>query len=106
MKRVSFLQLLAISVILSLITIVLFLTFTDKKEIETTEVENAEKIFGLKFTLSERDSMLDNLIEYRNGYKSNWKVEMENSVVPSLLFNPLPIGFEFNKEQKPLCLLL
>jgi len=102
MKKVSFLQLLAISVVLSLITIVLFLTFTDKKEIETTEVENAEKIFGLKFTLSERDSMLDNLIEYRSGYKSNWNVELKNSVTPSLLFNPLPSGFEFNKEQKPL----
>ena len=102
MKKVSFLQLLAISVVLSLITIVLFLTVSDKKEIETTEVENAEKMFGLKFTLSERDSMLDNLIEYRSGYKSNWNVELKNSVTPSLLFNPLPSGFEFNKEQKPL----
>jgi Asp-tRNA(Asn)/Glu-tRNA(Gln) amidotransferase A subunit family amidase len=59
-------------------------------------------MFGLKFILSERDSMLDNLIEYRNSYKSNWNVELKNSVIPSLLFNPLPAGFEFNKEQKPL----
>ncbi|UCH64432.1 MAG: amidase [Ignavibacterium sp.] len=102
MKKVSFLQLVAISVVLSIITIVIVLTVTEQREIETKEVEIAEKLIGLKFILSERDSMLDNLIEYRNSYKSNWDVELKNSVVPSVLFNPLPVGFEFNKVQKPL----
>lgn len=102
MKKVSFLQLLAISVVLSVITIVIVLTVTDQREIETKEIETAEKIIGLKFILSERDSMIDNLIKYRNSYKSNWNVELKNNVVPSLLFNPLPVGFEFNKIQKPL----
>jgi Asp-tRNA(Asn)/Glu-tRNA(Gln) amidotransferase A subunit family amidase len=102
MKKVSFLQLLAIGVVLSIITIVLVLTLTDQKEINTKEVETAEKMFGLKFILSERDSMLDNLIDYRSSYKSNWNVELKNNVVPSLLFNPLPNRFELNKVQEPL----
>jgi Asp-tRNA(Asn)/Glu-tRNA(Gln) amidotransferase A subunit family amidase len=102
MKKVSFAQILIAGIVLSIITIVLVLSISDKKEIEVKEVEIAEKMFGLKFILSERDSMLDNLIEYRNSYKSNWNVELKNSVIPSLLFNPLPAGFEFNKEQKPL----
>jgi Asp-tRNA(Asn)/Glu-tRNA(Gln) amidotransferase A subunit family amidase len=102
MKKVSFAQILAIGVVLSLITIVLVLTLSDRKEINKNEVENAEKIVGLKFTDAKRDSMLDNLIANLNSYKSNWKVELKNSVVPSLLFNPLPIGFEFNKIQESL----
>ena len=102
MKKVSFLQLLAMSVFLSVLTIVIVLTVTEQREIETREVLNAEKILGLEFYAADQDSMLDNLIEYRNSYETNWNVELKNSVVPSILFNPLPVGFEFNKVQKPL----
>jgi Asp-tRNA(Asn)/Glu-tRNA(Gln) amidotransferase A subunit family amidase len=102
MKKVSFAQILIAGVVLSLITIGLALLLSDQREIKTKEVETAEKIIGLNFIGSERDSMIDNLIDYRSGYQINWNVELKNSVAPSLLFNPLPTGFEFHKVQEPL----
>ena len=102
MKKVSRTQLLIISVVFSLITIILILTLSDRTEINKMEIENAEKLLGLEFKDTERDSMLENLRMNVSSYESNRNVELKNNVVPSLLFNPLPIGFEFNTAQEAL----
>ncbi|OGU77331.1 MAG: amidase [Ignavibacteria bacterium RBG_16_34_14] len=64
-------------------------------------IENAEKIIGIDFTDAERDSMLTLLDEQLGNYQKIREVELANSVSPAILFNPIPVGFEFPKEQDP-----
>lgn len=60
-------------------------------------VKKAEKIIGLEFTQPEADSMLAELNDTRKNFEEIRKVELKNEVVPALVFNPLPTGFEFEK---------
>lgn len=93
------------SIILSIISFslgaVLFSTNADSK-ISKENIANAEKIIGLEFTDAERDSMSGDLVDQLNNYKNIREIELPNSVVPSIQFNPIPVGAEFNKEQKPI----
>ena len=34
-------------------------------------------------------------------YQNIRQIELANSVPPAILFNPIPVGFEFPKEQNP-----
>jgi Asp-tRNA(Asn)/Glu-tRNA(Gln) amidotransferase A subunit family amidase len=63
-------------------------------------IENTEKIIGLEFDDSERDSMLNNLEDQLTNYKNIRKIELSNSVPPAIIFNSIPVGFKFPKEQK------
>jgi Asp-tRNA(Asn)/Glu-tRNA(Gln) amidotransferase A subunit family amidase len=63
-------------------------------------IENTEKIIGLEFNDSERDSMLNNLEDQLTNYKNIRKIELSNSVPPAIIFNSIPVGFKFPKEQK------
>lgn len=65
-------------------------------------VAAAEKLIGLEFTEAERDSMLDGLKRNRDSYQRLREVPLDNSVPPALQFNPIPVGAEFETEQKPL----
>ncbi|MGV3559405.1 amidase [Larkinella arboricola] len=65
-----------------------------KKPLTTNIVDAASTIFGLEFSTTERDSMLENLTNYRNNYEALRKVELTNDVAPALYFNPLPHGFK------------
>ncbi|MBA4852448.1 amidase [Emticicia sp. BO119] len=68
----------------------------------TIEVINqAEKILGLDFTDAEADSMINDLNDNRKDYESIRKIRLDNSVAPALYFNPLPVGFEFEKVYLP-----
>jgi len=65
-------------------------------------IENAEKIIGFDFTDAERDSMQTSLDEQLTNYDNIRRVKLANNVPPAILFNPIPVGFEFPKEQKEL----
>ena len=65
-------------------------------------IKEAEKIIGLEFTESERDSMIDALNEQLGYYKVVREFNLSNSIVPSVVFNPIPIGFVFNEKQEKL----
>jgi Asp-tRNA(Asn)/Glu-tRNA(Gln) amidotransferase A subunit family amidase len=65
-------------------------------------VESAEQIIGIDFTDAERDSMLDDLNEHLGNYKKIRDVELKNSIPPAIYFNPIPSGFEFPKEERPI----
>ncbi len=68
----------------------------------TVEVINqAEKILGLDFTDAEADSMLNDLRDNQKDFEAMRKVPLDNSVSPALYFNPLPVGFEFEKNYLP-----
>jgi len=69
------------------------------QSITKENIENAEKIIGLEFTDAERDSMQTSLDEQLVNYQNIRKIDLANSVPPAILFNPIPVGFEFPKEQ-------
>jgi len=56
-------------------------------------VQEAEKIIGQSFTPAQADSMLNMLNGFNSSYESLHKLNMPNSVVPALNFNPVPVGF-------------
>ncbi len=77
-------------------------TENDSLEITAEQISQAEKIMGLEFTAEERDSMLTDLQDNLNGYRATREVTIDNSVVPSLLFNPLPKGFVIDTVDRPI----
>jgi Asp-tRNA(Asn)/Glu-tRNA(Gln) amidotransferase A subunit family amidase len=68
----------------------------------------AEPIFDLSFTNAERDSLLSELEDYLADYKVLHKQTIDNSVAPSLIFDPLSIFSEKERQtlfptiQKPI----
>jgi len=79
-----------------------FLIFSEDESITKTEITNAEKLIGLDFTDSERDSMLDDLNDNLQNYIKIRNVHLDNSIMPSLLFNPIPQNFQYADSQKKL----
>ena len=67
--------------------------------ISRDQVTDAAYIMGLEMTEAEIDSLLPDLESARTDYKSNREISIANEVVPSLLFNPFPPGFEMEKVQ-------
>ncbi len=79
-----------------------FLTFSEDESIIKTEIVSAERLFGLSFDDAERDSMIDGLNEQLENYKVVREFHLQNSVMPAVLFNPIPTGFKFEEDQKPI----
>ena len=75
---------------------------TLSQTIEKENISSAEKIIGLEFTDAERDSMIDFLNEQLGNYKKIREIELDNNVPPAILFNPIPVGYNFSKERRPL----
>lgn len=73
----------------------------DSPPITVEVINQAEKILGLDFTDAEADSMINDLNDNRKDFESIRKIPLDNSVAPALYFNPLPIGFEFEKTYLP-----
>lgn len=68
----------------------------------TADIVNyASKVFGIEFSAAERDSMLDNLNDQLKGFERVRKISLTNDIAPALLFDPVPVGFEFDKTKKP-----
>ncbi|MEJ2193673.1 MAG: amidase [Ignavibacteriaceae bacterium] len=101
MKKLSQTQFMIMSAVIGIILVVLVIGLSDQHEISIDEIQSAEKIVRIKFSEAERDSMVDNLIANISSYRSIRNFELKNSVVSSLIFNPLPTSFEFNSIQEP-----
>ncbi len=65
----------------------------DNSPITADVVKEAQKIIGLEFTQPQTDSMLTNLNNNVNIYQALRKLNLPNSTVPALNFNPVPVGF-------------
>jgi len=76
--------------------------FVAAQDITKENIKNSESIICLQFTDAERDSMLQLLEDQKKNYEKMRNVELDNSVPSSILFNPIPVGFKFPDEQKPL----
>lgn len=71
-------------------------------EITPAAIDGASELIGISFNPAEKDSMIGNLQNQLANYEKLRKVELDNSVAPALIFNPLPKGFAPSLEQKPL----
>lgn len=89
-------------VLLPLVLLTYVITFSEDTLISKEEIANAEKLIGFNFDDAERDSMLDALDEQLESYKVVREFYLPNSVMPAVLFNPIPSGFKFEKDQKPI----
>ncbi len=65
------------------------------------DIAGAEHLFGLNFTDAERDSMMDELQSNLDSYKQLMGMHLSNDVSPALIFDPVPPGMTFSKDQKP-----
>lgn len=65
-------------------------------------ITQAAGIIGLEFTGAEKDSMISELENVREDYQNIRDLKLENSVPPSLVFNPIPVGKKFDREQRPI----
>ena len=87
-----------------LITLLLFISLSYvsvfAQSITKENIENTENIIGLQFTDAERDSMLAYLEEQKGNYDKIRNVELNNSVMPSVLFNPIPPSFIFPQTEE------
>ncbi len=75
---------------------------TDNQAIKIEMIAQAQKLIGLEFTPAEADSMLIELKDNRDNYEKIRQISLNNEVSPALYFNPIPMGFEFEKNQKPI----
>lgn len=91
-----------IKIILIITSVSLLAFFLFSPKITKEQIDSAEKIIGLNFTDAEKDSMLDNLNEQLTNYENIRKIDLPNNIPPAIMFNPIPIGFQINHEQKPI----
>ncbi len=63
-------------------------------------LSDTEVLFDLSFTPAERDSLREGVNDRIEAYKSLHNYSIKNSIPPSLIFNPLPIGFNVDQNQE------
>ncbi len=71
-------------------------------EITPQSIAGASDLLGLHFDSAEKDSMIGTLENQRNNFELLRKTPLDNSIPPSLIFNPLPAGFEPDQDQHPM----
>jgi Asp-tRNA(Asn)/Glu-tRNA(Gln) amidotransferase A subunit family amidase len=77
----------------------LYVITADDNQITVTDISHTERLLSLQFSDAKRDSMIDGLTQYRAAYQTIRDYNPDNSVPPSLFFNPLPTGFSFESER-------
>lgn len=63
-------------------------------------VKGAQVLIGLNFTADQVDSTVSRLTDFRKNYEAIRQVNLPNNIPPALLFNPIPVGFTWPKEQR------
>lgn len=91
--------LVVLTILLVSSVVVNFYLFKTSDKIQDN-ISSTEKLFDLKFTPAQRDSMVDGIKGYLDKYKEIHKITLDNSVSPSFNFAPVPVSYPFDKEQK------
>ncbi len=73
---------------------------SDTPGIVVKDLQHAQKIIGLNFTLQEQDSMLGDLNDRLKAYKALRDYPLTNNIPPSLIFNPVPPDFYINNNKR------
>src|ERR1035437_7151512 len=87
--------LLLITIIFGFISATIILDKTINKE----SVIQAENIIGLNFNDTKRDSLIESMNAHLRNYNNIRESFLSNDIGPSLLFNPIPPGFQINSKQ-------
>ncbi|MDO9257057.1 MAG: amidase [Bacteroidales bacterium] len=73
-----------------------------ENEVDSNLVSATEKLFDLKMTASERDSMISMLESQLIDYTIIHSQAIDNSIPPAVWFNPVPSGVIYNETQEPI----
>ena len=88
---------------LYLIVLLLLASACAKKEQQASHpTTSIEPYLDINLTEVERDSLLDGLEDHQKSFEELHKFNLDNSTGMALDFNPLPQGFEINRDQKPI----
>ena len=71
-------------------------------QVDQAKTKSALEVIGLEMDQSEVKMMQARVKGYLDDYEAIRAVKLENSIPPALQFNPTPIGFEPNYNQKPI----
>ncbi|HEY5825507.1 MAG TPA: amidase [Cyclobacteriaceae bacterium] len=88
-------------IVLSIITLCCCAGFTTAQE-NKFPTQPIEPFYGLDYTSAERDSLIGNLKDYQKAFELLHQYKLDNSVPMSLIFDPLPGGFQIETNQKPI----
>ncbi len=58
-------------------------------------IKAAEQLSGLSFSAAQEDSLLNGANDHLKAYEELRKLNLKNSIVPALNFNPIPVGFVY-----------
>lgn len=73
----------------------------DEGQITVEMVAAAEKMFGIELTDEEREEVLERLPELVEDYQSLRDGRIDDTVMPAMVFNPIPPGMTFSQERTP-----
>jgi Asp-tRNAAsn/Glu-tRNAGln amidotransferase A subunit and related amidases len=59
-----------------------------------------EPFYDINFTKAERDSLLNGLTDYQKAFQAIHQFKLNNAVPMSLVFDPIPVGFTIDNNQK------
>ena len=69
-------------------------------QVTVEKAKAAQELMGLDFSETELEMMLKSLEGLQEDYEAIRKEPLDNALRPAFIFNPLPIGANFEKEQK------
>ena len=76
-----------------------FVTKVAESKLTVSALKEAQKLIGLNFKDAQLDSALTDLEEFKKSYEVIRKQPLTNDVPPALMFNPIPVGYTFNKTK-------
>ena len=78
----------------SILSLLVIISCSDPEKIVKQHLQSSEKLMGIEFTDTERDSILPGIIDLREQYKDLRKLELPNHVTFPLYFLPRSPGLE------------
>ena len=81
----------------SLLIITVFIAGCEKKEISKNDIISSEKILGVEFSSSERDSLINTVARRLEQYKALREIDIPNNISFPLFYDPLPIGMKISQ---------
>lgn len=74
----------------------------EENSITIETLKSAEKLADIKFSEGERDKILEKVRSNTITYNNFREQQLSYYAYPSMVFNPVPAGFKFDYENKPL----
>ena len=99
-KRTVYITITAVA-LLAFISLIFYGTLKNERSVTYSMIDDAAAVIGLEFSRAEKDSMVEDLSDLLENYESLRGIEMPNSIVPAIVFNPILPGMVFeNKSSK------